>query len=163
MTSILRAGGRRADGIERHGGPQRHEAALGGAGRDEPEERPVERVDPGRDHADPSELEREDRVLAVAGVVRRRAIGRDDREVRLAAEPVVEGPEEVADGLVRPPGVLEPAGPDLGVGTAVDAALLAVRRAEGLVVPQVAVVAEGVPAGGVVERLRVGERQGREP
>ena len=120
--------------------------ALGGARRDEPEERPVERVDPGRDHPDPAEPEREDRVLAVARVVRRRAIGGDDREVRLAAEPVMQGAQEMADRLARPPGVLEPARADLRVGAAVDPALLAIRRAEGLVVAQVAVVAERVAA-----------------
>ena len=43
--------------------------------------------------------EREDRVLAVAGVVVRRAVCGEDRQVRLAAEAVVERAEQVADRL----------------------------------------------------------------
>src|SRR6478736_2944937 len=75
----------------------------------------------------------------------------------------MQGAQEVADRLARAPGVLEPPRPDLRVSAAVDPALLAIGGAERLVIAQVAVVAEGVAAGRVVERLRVGERQGREP
>ena len=71
--------------------------------------------------------------------------------------------EQVPGRLVRPPGVLEPARADLGVGSAVDPALGAVRRPEALVVAQVAVVAEREPAGRIVERLGVVEGQRREP
>ena len=56
------------------------------AGRHEPEEGPVERVDPGRGHPDPAEAEGEHRVLAVAGVVVGRAVGGSAR-ARLAWPP----------------------------------------------------------------------------
>ena len=121
----------------------------------EPEQRAIERVDPGRGDPDPSEPEREDRVLAVAGVVVRRAVGGQDRQVRLAAEPVVQRREQVGDRLVGLPGVLQPALPDLGVGAAVDPALPPERLAQALVVAQVAVVAEREAPGRVVERLGV--------
>ena len=67
------------------------------------------------------------------------------------------------DGFAGPPGVLEPARPDLGVGPAVDPALAPERRAQALVVAQVAVVAEREPAGRVVERLGVRQGQRRQP
>src|SRR5260221_7389273 len=58
------------------------------------------------------------------------------------------------------PLVLEPAHPDLGVGTAMNAALPTVPIAQRPVVTQVAVVTEREPASWIVEGLRVGSSQG---
>ena len=80
----------------------------------------------------PAQAEGEDRVLVVARVVVRRPVGGQDREVGLAAEPVVERRQLRARRRVRPPVVLEPARPDLGVGPAVDAARGPVRRPQAL-------------------------------
>ena len=161
-STILRHRQRRPVGSKRDRRPQRDQPALRGARGDEPEERSVERVDPGRHHADPAEPEREDRVLAVARVVMRRPVGGQDGEVGLAAEPVVERGQQVRDRLVGSPGVLQPARarprcrPGRGSGPARG------RSPAGPVVAQVAVVAEREPAGRVVERLGVGQGQGRQ-
>ena len=60
------------------------------------------------------------------------AVSGEDREVRLATEPVVERAEQMPDGLVRVPGVLEPALSDLAVRAAVDPALGAIGRRAGV-------------------------------
>ena len=65
-------------------------------------------------------------------------------------------PIAVASPVAVRPGVLEPALADLAVGTAEDPALRPVALAGRAVVAEVAVVREREPAGGVVERLRVG-------
>ena len=90
------------------------------------------------------------------------AVGGQDGEIGLPTEAVVEGGQKVGRRFVRAPRVLEPAGADLGVGPAMDAALRAVRGTQTPVVAQVAVVAEREPAGRVVERLGIGERERRE-
>ena len=111
---------------------ERHEPPVGGTRGDEAEQRSIERVDAGRDEADPAEPEREDRVLAIARVVMRRAVGREDGEVGLAPEPVVQGGQQMGGRLIGPPGVLQPAGADLGIGSPVDPALGAVRGAQAI-------------------------------
>ncbi len=113
----------------------------------------------GRRHPDPAQPEGEHRVLRVAGVVVRGPVAPEHREVRLAAEPVVEGAEQVGDGLGVRPGVLEPALADLAVGPAVDPALPAIPLAGVANVAQVAVVGEGEPPRRVVEGLRVGRAE----
>lgn len=90
-------------------------------------------------------------------------IGAQDGEVGLAAESVVERGEQVGGRLVRSPGVLEPASPDLGVGSTVDPALASEPGAQALVVAEIAVMAEREPPARVVERLGVRLGQGREP
>ena len=92
--------------VHGRGRVQGNDPALGRARGDEPEQRAIERVDPGRDDPDGPEPEAEDRVLAVARVVVRHAVRRQHGEVRLAAEPVVQGAEQVADRLFGPPRVL---------------------------------------------------------
>ena len=123
MVRLARMAVRRIEG-DRRADPD--QPAIRRSGRHEPEQRAIERIDPGRGETDPAQAEREDRVLAVARVVVRRCRRRQDGEVGLAAEPVVERAEQVRDGLVRAPGVLQPARADLGVGTSVDPALGAV-------------------------------------
>ncbi len=127
---ILERSGRASVTVQRDGRALSHQPTFGRTGRDETEQRAVERVDPGRREADPPEPEREDRVLAVARVVMGRARGGQDRQVGLAPESVVQGGEQVVDRLVIAPGVLEPACTDLRVGTAVDAARLKVGAAQ---------------------------------
>ena len=144
-------------------GPGPDQATVCGTGRNEPEERPIEGVDPGRHEADPAQAEREDGILCVARVVRRRSVGGEHGQVGLPAEPVVKRGQQVRDRLVGAPGILEPALPDLRVGSAVDPALTPERGAQTLVVAQVAVVAEGKSTGWIVKRLGVGLGQRRQP
>ena len=79
---------------------------------------------PGRDDrsAQPEREHRGSRCCRRSGTASRR---RQDGEVGLAAELVVERPRSVRRLLVRPSRVLEPARADLGVGPAVDPALRA--------------------------------------
>ena len=149
--------------VEAGGRAERHEPPLGGARGDEPEERPVERVDPGRDDADPPEAEREDRVLAVARVVVRRR-RRGSATARFACPPnrswsaasrwaagssgCQASSSQRAPTSVSARPWMRPCARYVG--------------AQALVVAQVAVVAEREPAGRVVERLGVGQGQGRE-
>jgi hypothetical protein len=62
--------------------PPGHHSPIPGTGGDQPEERPVQRVDPGGEELQPTEAEAEDRVLAVSGVDRGPTAGLQDREVR---------------------------------------------------------------------------------
>src|SRR5919109_3402972 len=132
------------------------QSTFRGAGGGIPEERSIERVQAGTGDPDPTEAEREHGVVGVARVVRRRAVRRQDREVRLAAERLVERDELRPRSCVAAPRVLEPAGADLGVRTAVDPALVTVHLASRSPLPQVAVVTQREATRRVVERLRVG-------
>ena len=100
------------------------------------------------------DLEREDGVLVVAGVVVGRALARQHREVRVAAEGLVEGRERLGCGRGVAPLVLQPPRRDLRVGLAVDPAGLAIALPERAVVDEVAVVAEGVSTRGIVSARR---------
>ena len=91
--------GRRIVTVERDGGVKTHETPVRRAGRHEPEDRSVERIDPGRDDSDAAQSEAEHGVLVVARVVVRRAVGGQDGEVGLAAESVVEGGQEMRGRL----------------------------------------------------------------
>src|SRR4029079_7110650 len=142
--------------VERNGPADSNQPPLRRLRGHEAEERSVERVDPGRGEPDPPETEREDRVLGVAGIRRDVAAGADRGEVRLALELVVELAEERARGSAVP-AILEPARPDLGVGLAVDPSLRSVALAPRRDLAEVAVVAKGEAAGGVVEGLGVGD------
>src|SRR3954451_2553589 len=106
--------------IDRHGGLETHEPPICCAARREPEQRAVDGVDGRRRDADAAEAEREDGVLVVAGVMAHAPIGGEGREVGVAAERGVELGEQagVPAGVV--PVILEPALPDLAVGSAVD-------------------------------------------
>ena len=127
------------------------------------EHRPVERVHARAGEPDLAEVEREDRVLVVAGVVVGLAVAGQDGEVRVAAEGVVElrqgAPARRPRRPIRPRASARrprcppcpAAGPPRGTGFA-----------ERPVVREVAVVAERVPAGRVVERLRVRQADRRE-
>ena len=128
----------------------RTRSPVGRLRADEPEERPVERVDPGRDDPDRAEAEGEDRVLAVAGVVMRRPVAA--RTARLAWPPkrswsapsrcATGSPACQASSSQRAPTSvsarpwIRPCGPDSA-------------RPHRPVVAQVAVVAEREPAGRV--------------
>ncbi len=140
---ILRARNGVSAGIQRDRGPHPDQPAIGGGRRHEPEQRPIERVDPGRGDRRSG---RAGRRTPGSRRCRRSGAGapsaRQDGQVGLAAEPIVERGQEMGDRLVRLPGVLEPACPDLGVGPTVDPALPPERLAQALVVAQVAVVAE---------------------
>src|ERR1035437_7374514 len=108
------------------------------AGRDDvAEERTIERVDPGRGEREVTEAEGEDGILAVASVVVRPAVAGQDGQVGLAAKRFSEGPEELVDRSVEPPGILEPALGDLGVGPTVDPAVCLECAAARPVVAQV--------------------------
>ena len=61
------------------------------------EHRPIKRVHARAGDPDRAQPEREHRVLGIAGVVDRRAVGRHDREVRLTVELVVQLLEERPD------------------------------------------------------------------
>src|SRR6478672_5055401 len=139
-----------------------NEPSLIRARRRELEQRPVDRVEGSRDDPDPPEPEAEDRVLLVAGVVGHRPVAGDRREVRLAGEYPVKFAERGGGAGAVVPDILEPAGADLGVSTAVDSALRLVTTAGIGDLLEVAVVAEGEAAGRIIERLGVGEREGRE-
>ena len=147
--------------VERNRGSEPDQLPARRARRDEPKQRPVERIDAGRHEADPAKPEREDRVLGVAGVVRRRPLGRQHREVRLAAEKLVQSGQQVC-GSVGRPRILEPPGADFGVRTAVDPPGVAISGARRAPVPKVAVVAERESTGRIVEGLGVGQLQRRE-
>ena len=90
-------------------------------------------------------------------------VGGEDGQVGLPAEAIVERREQVSGRLIRIPGVLQPPSADLRIRPAVDASLGTERRAEALVVAQIAVVAEREPARRVVERLGVLEGERGEP
>ncbi len=65
--------------------------------------------------------------------------------------------EEPRRGCRRIPGVLEPARADLGIGPAVNSAVGPKPGSKVRVALEIAVVAEGVAARRIVERLRVGD------
>ena len=112
------------------------------------------------------ETEREDGVLGVAGVVDRRPVVGEDGEVGLSAELVVKSAQSSRVASARPPATRPPASArrprcplDRGCGPPAW-----YPRSEPLATrSKVTVVAEREPAGRVVERLRVGELEGREP
>ncbi len=157
---------RRADGtpvtVEGDDVADTHEPAFGRAARCVVEHRAVERIDAGAGDADRPETEGEDRVFAVAVVVDRRPVVRQDGEVRLSAERVVERAKAIRRIPGIPPRILQPARTDLRIGTAVDPALGLERRSEPTPLSKVAVVAEREPSGRVVERLRIGDLEGRQ-
>ena len=139
-----------------------HQAALAGARGDQPEERAVQRVDPGGEELQPAEAEAEDRVLAVSRVERGPAAGLQDREVRRAAHRLVERGEEDVGRALEHPGVLHPAHPDLRVRPAVDPAGRTIRVTEPAVIGQLTVVGEGKQPGLLEERLGVRHPEPRE-
>jgi hypothetical protein len=148
--------------VEARGRALADQVPLGRVGGDEREQRAIDRVDRGRDDADPAEPEGEDRILVVAGVVVDRAGRGQQRQVGPAAERPVQLGEEDRRVLVGSPGVLEPARPGLGVGLAPDPAGGLVATAPIEMAREVPAVGEGVAAGGVVERLRVRQPDRRE-
>ena len=109
--------------FEQDANPAGRSESLADSDEDEPEDGPVERIDPGRRQPDPAEAKGEDRVLVVAGVVMDGPVGGEHGHVGLAGERIVERPQQVTDRLGRCPGVLQPARPDLRVGPAMDPSL----------------------------------------
>jgi hypothetical protein len=99
-------------------------------GSDESEERPIDRIGSRAQETDRPQPEAEDPVLIVAGVVPRRPVGKQEREVR---QPTVRG---------RRPRILPPPRADLRVRPAVESSRRRVCRPVRAMVAELAVVAE---------------------